>query len=117
MTELHITINLPELIVCIIALLVLVGASLALVGTWGLVKLESFYERVHAPTLGATMGAGCILLAAIIYFSVIEERLFLYPVLIGSFMLVTMPVTLIALVRATLYRDRTDGIKNVPLDE
>lgn len=117
MTDLHIMTQIPEWVTYITAFLVLFGATLTLIGTWGLIKMDRFYERVHAPTLGATLGAGGILIAAIIYFSVLEERLFLFPVLIAVFMTITMPVTLIALVRAALYRDRTEGLGNVPRDD
>ncbi|HEV7284295.1 MAG TPA: monovalent cation/H(+) antiporter subunit G, partial [Kaistia sp.] len=46
----------------LVSLLLLVGAALTLLGTIGLVRFNSFYERVHAPTLGTTCGAGGILL-------------------------------------------------------
>lgn len=37
-----------------IALLTVVGSSLALIGSYGLARLRTFYERLHPPTLGAT---------------------------------------------------------------
>ena len=30
---------------------------------------RTFYERVHAPTLGTTLGTACIVVASMIYFS------------------------------------------------
>jgi hypothetical protein len=41
-------------------------------GSIGLLRLRSFYERVHAPTLGTTLGIGCILLASMLFFSVVQ---------------------------------------------
>ncbi|MEO7199972.1 MAG: monovalent cation/H(+) antiporter subunit G [Dokdonella sp.] len=86
--------------------LIVLGALLTLVGTIGLLRLRSFYERVHAPTLGSTLGAGFILIASMVYFSVAGSRFVLHEILIAVFMVVTTPITLLSLVRAALYRDR-----------
>ena len=40
----------------------------------GLLRLSSFYERVHAPTLGTTLGIGSVLLASMLFFSVLQSR-------------------------------------------
>ena len=94
--------------------LVLLGAGFTLVGAIGLVRLKSFYERMHAPTLGATWGAGGILLGSILFFSVLQSRPVLHEVLIAVFLTVTTPVTLMLLARAALYRDRSQGSPDVP---
>lgn len=109
--------EIPLWLSCVTAFLVLFGAVLTFIGNVGLFRMKRFYDRVHAPTLGATLGAGGILVAAILYFSIMENRLALFPVLIAVFMTITTPVTLIALVRAALYRDRTEGNYSVPNDE
>ncbi len=97
-----------------VAVLLLMGSGLTLIGTIGLVRLRSFYGRVHAPTLGTTLGIGCILLASILYFSVLQTRLVLHEILIAVFMIVTTPVTLMLLTRAALYRDQREGSAEVP---
>ena len=90
------------------------GAAFTLVGAIGLARLKTFYERVHAPTLGATLGAALILTGAILCFSVIESRFFARGTLLPAFILLTTPVTFILLVRAALYRDRDESNRNVP---
>ncbi len=97
-----------------VALLLLLGASLALIGSIGFVRLGSFYERVHAPTLGTTMGIGSVLLASMLCFTVLQSRLALHEILIAVFMVVTTPITLMLLARAALYRDRSEGSDEVP---
>ena len=97
-----------------VALLLLVGAGLALVGSFGLLRLGSFYERVHAPTLGTTLGIGCVLIASMLFFSVLQTRFVLHEILIAAMMVITTPVTLMLLARAALYRDRTEGDDTVP---
>ena len=80
----------------------------------GLLRLGSFYQRVHAPTLGTTIGTGCIVAASIICFSALETRLVLHPILIATFVTVTTPVTLTILVRAALFRDRSENADGIP---
>jgi multicomponent K+:H+ antiporter subunit G len=96
------------------ALLLLVGAGLALTGSFGLLRFGSFYERVHAPTLGTTLGIGCVLAAWTLFFSVLQARLVLHGVLIAVLMAAATPVTLMLLARAALYRDRREGSREVP---
>lgn len=97
-----------------VALLLLAGAGLTLVGAIGLLRLRSFYERLHAPTLGTSYGMGCILLASMIFFSVLQTRLALHEILIGVFVILTTPVTLMLVARASLHRDRLEKNEDVP---
>jgi multicomponent K+:H+ antiporter subunit G len=97
-----------------VALLLLLGAGLTLTGSLGLLRLGSFYDRIHAPTLGTTLGIGCVLLASMLFFSVLQTRLVLHELLIAVLMVVTTPVTLMLLARAALYRDRQEGCDEVP---
>jgi len=97
-----------------VALLLLLGSGLALTGSIGILRLRSFYERIHAPTLGTTLGIGCILLASMLFFSVLQTRFVLHEILIAVFMVITTPVTLMLLARAALYRDRREGSAEVP---
>lgn len=97
-----------------IAVLLLLGAGFTLTGSVGLLRLPSFYQRIHATTLGSTLGIGCILLASMIFFSVLQMRLVLHELLIAALTVVTTPVTLILLARAALYRDRSEGASGVP---
>jgi multicomponent K+:H+ antiporter subunit G len=90
-------------------ILVVLGAMLALAGSVGLLTLNSFYERVHPPTMGATLGTGFIIVACVVHFSDVQQRLVLHHLLIGVFMLVTTPVTYMMLVRAALHRDAAQG--------
>jgi multicomponent K+:H+ antiporter subunit G len=92
----------------------LAGASLVLTGAIGLVRLQTFYQRVHAPTLGATLGMFLILASSIIFFSVSRGRLALHEILIAIFLTLTTPISLMLVVRAALYRDRQAGDTAVP---
>lgn len=97
-----------------VAAFLLVGAGLTLIGSFGLLRLGRFYDRIHAPTLGSSWGTGGIVLASMTYFSVLGSRPVLHEVLIGIFVTVTTPVTLMLLGRAAVFRDRTEGAPGVP---
>ena len=100
---------LHPLLVAVVAVLVVLGAALAFIGSIGLLRLGTFYERIHPPTMGTTLGAGCTLIASMLLFSALESRLVLHEMAISVFMVVTTPVTYMLLVRAALHRDRAEG--------
>ena len=106
--------NLPPWAAYLTALFVFMGASLTLIGSIGILRLKSFYERLHAPTLGATLGTGLILIASMICFSVLRGQFSVHEILIALFLTLTTPVGFMLLARAALYRDRVEGNKGVP---
>lgn len=106
--------DLPAWAALLTAFFLLLGSGLTLLGTIGLLQFKSFYERVHAPTLGTTWGAGGILIASILCFSILQSRPVVHEILIAVFLTITTPVSLMLLARAALYRDRTEGNGGVP---
>jgi len=96
------------------AVLLLVGAGLTLIGSFGMLRLSSFYDRIHAPTLGTSWGTAGVVMASMIVFSALGSRPVLHELLLGVFVTLTTPVTLMLLGRAALYRDRTEGNPDVP---
>jgi multicomponent K+:H+ antiporter subunit G len=86
----------------------LLGASLTLIGVVGLVRLPTFYERIHAPTLGTSWGVGGMVMGSMILFTAASARPVLHEILIGIFVTVTTPITLMTLGRAAYYRDRSE---------
>lgn len=89
--------ELPLWAAILVSAAMLAGAGLTLVGAIGLVRMGNFFERVHPPTLGMTLGAACILAASMLCFSLLQSRLVLHEILIAIFLLLTSPVSLILL--------------------
>lgn len=106
--------DIPLPIAILISACLLGGALLTLVGAIGLLKLKTFYQRVHAPTLGASMGMMLILASSIIYFSVSRGAPVFHEILIVVFLTLTTPISLMLIVRAALARDRAEGSADVP---
>lgn len=96
-----------------VSALVLCGALIALAGSLGLLRLKTYFERVHAPSIIATMGCWCVMHGTLIYFSFIDS-LALHALLIALFVAITVPVTNIFLMRAALFRARRLGEKVPP---
>lgn len=101
--------ELPLAVAVLTALLVLAGAVLTLLGALGLLRLNRFYERLHAPTMGTTLGTGCVLIASMLLFSALESRPVLHEIAIGVFMTLTTPVTFLLLLRAAVQSDADRG--------
>ena len=106
-------ITLPLWAEVLIAALVLGGSIIALLGSMGLMRLKSYFERVHAPSIIATMGCWLIMWATFVFFSATGQGLALHALLIAVFIAVTVPITTIFLMRATLFRARRAG-RDVP---
>lgn len=85
------------------------GAAITLIGSLGLLRLRSFYERVHAPTLGTTLGTVFIAIASTIYFSALGTRPVLHELLIIVLVITTTPIGLMVLVNAALFRDKSEN--------
>lgn len=106
-------ITLPLWAEVLIAVLVLGGAIVALLGSLGLMRLKSYFERVHSPSIIATMGCWLIMWATFVFFSATGQGLALHALLIAIFIAVTVPITTIFLMRAALFRARRAG-RDVP---
>lgn len=88
-----------------VALLLVLGATIVLIGAFGLLRLPSFYQRIHGPALVVTLGAACLLLASMLYFTAAQARLVIHEVLITVFLFLTAPVVTMTIMRAAVYRD------------
>jgi multicomponent K+:H+ antiporter subunit G len=87
-----------------VATLLVLGGLIALIGAIGLLRLQDFYQRIHGPAITITLGAGCILVASMIYFTITQSRPVIHEVLISLFVLMTAPVVAMLIMRAAVRR-------------
>lgn len=97
--------HLPAWAALPVALLLVLGATVILIGALGLLRLRTFYQRIHGPAIAVTLGAGCVLLASMVYFTVAQSRLVIHEIIITVFILLTAPVVSMTIMRAAVYRD------------
>ncbi|MEK1931750.1 MAG: monovalent cation/H(+) antiporter subunit G [Pararhizobium sp.] len=109
----HLT-DLPIWAAIPVCLLLLTGSAITLIGSLGLIRLKTFYGRLHAPTLGSSAGTILICLASMLAFAVLQNRWIFHEVLIIIFIILTTPVALMLLGQSALYRDRIEGNTEVP---
>ena len=90
----------------VVAALLVLSAVFCLSAAWGLVRLKSFFQRMHPPALASTGSAWCVTLASIVYFTELNGELHLHTWLIIILLSITVPVTAMLLGRAALFRGR-----------
>lgn len=92
-----------------VALLLLAASLLALCGAIGLLRMKDFFQRMHPPALASTLGAWCVALASILYFSALKSEPVIHAWLIPILLSITVPVTTLLLARTGLFRKRMAG--------
>lgn len=96
---------LPDWAALLVSLLLILGASIILIGALGLMRLRTFYQRIHGPAITITLGAGSLLIASMLYFTVAQSRVVVHEIIITVFLLLTAPVVAMMIMRAAVYRD------------
>ena len=82
--------------------LLLFGTFFIVIGAFGLVKLQDFFRRLHAPTKASTLGVGCILAVSVGYHLVLGEDPQPRELLITVFLFITAPVSAHLMAKAAL---------------
>jgi len=90
------------------ATFLVIGATLALIGSFGLARISTFFERLHAPTLGTSWGVAGIAICSMIVSTFVTGKPVIHELLIAIFIMITTPVTLMLLGRAVLYRHKAE---------
>ncbi|WP_455926435.1 Na+/H+ antiporter subunit G [Pseudomonas putida] len=101
--------EMPGWIQAAVGVLLLLGSLFALLGAIGLVRLQDYFQRMHPPALASTLGAWCVSLASVLFFSGLEHGPVLHAWLIPILLAITVPVTTLLLARAALFRKRMAG--------
>ncbi|MGC4030011.1 MAG: monovalent cation/H(+) antiporter subunit G [Steroidobacteraceae bacterium] len=86
------------------SLLLVLGGLCTLLGSVGLLRMKQFYDRMHPPSMGNTLGAGCVLIASMLISSALAGRPVIHELLITVFIVTTSPITAMLVMRAALHR-------------
>jgi multicomponent K+:H+ antiporter subunit G len=89
------------------ALLLILGGLCTVIGSFGLARLGAFFQRMHGPSMGNTLGTGCVLVASILVSSALANRPIVHELLITIFIVTTAPMTAMLLMRAAVHRSNT----------
>jgi multicomponent Na+:H+ antiporter subunit G len=85
----------------IVAALLLVGGTFMLLAAVGVARMPDVYTRLSAAAKGSTLGLGCLLAAAAVYFA--ELGVTTHAVLIIAFVTLTTPVSAHLIGRAAYF--------------
>lgn len=91
--------------ILISACLVIAGIF-GIVGSFGLIKLNTPMARLHAPTKATTLGVGGVLIASMLYFAVRGSFSF-HELLITLFLFITAPITAHFIAKAHMHLHET----------
>lgn len=111
MSELSLWVAIPA------ATLLVISGIVTLTGSLGLLRLKHFYSRIHAPTLGNTLGVFCMLISMVLLFTTLSSRPFLHPFIITVLLIISTPVTAIFLMRAAIKRELAQPLADYAPDE
>ena len=104
----------PTWVEAAVALLLVSSGLFVVVSAVGLSRLEDFFLRMHPPALAYTLASWCVALAGVLYFSTLERRLVVHPLLVVVLLSMTVPVTTVLLARVALFRRRNAGAADAP---
>ncbi len=86
----------------VLLLLLAVGSFFCFLGSFSLIKLPTFFQRVHGPTKASTLGVGCLLLASMGYHALHGEGFHPRELMIALFLFLTAPVSAHMMAKAAL---------------
>jgi multicomponent K+:H+ antiporter subunit G len=89
--------------------LLIAAGLLAAIGSFGLLRMPSFFARMHPPAMCNTLGLGCVLVASMLVTSAASARPVIHELMITLFVVMTAPVTAMMLARAAIYRRERRG--------
>jgi multicomponent K+:H+ antiporter subunit G len=105
---------LPLWIEAVVAALLAMSGIFVVVSAIGFTRLKDFFLRMHPPALAYTFGTWSVTAAGVIYFSAVEARAVLHPLVIIMILCVTVPVATVLLARLALFRRRMAGEADTP---
>ncbi len=99
----------------VIAVGLVIGAVFILVGSIGLLKLDTAMKRLHAPTKAATLGIGALLAASMLHSFTFGEGS-LKELLIMAFVFVTAPISANFIAKVAIHRGQHMPLPEPPTD-
>jgi len=88
----------------LVALLVVAGGAFSFLGSLGLARLPDVFMRLHGPSKATTLGIGCVALASMLFFTVLEGAPSVHELLIIVFVFMTTPVSAHLVAKAAIHR-------------
>lgn len=98
----------------LVSAMIILGASFALIGSWGLVRLPTLMERLHGPTKATTLGLGAMLVGSMLFFQLHRGTWSSHELLITLFLFITAPISANMIAKVHLHRLRVEPDDAIP---
>ncbi|AQX22231.1 MULTISPECIES: monovalent cation/H(+) antiporter subunit G [unclassified Bartonella] len=98
----------------IISFFLILGSSLTLIGTIGLVRFSNFYERLHTSSLSTSWGGSSIIIASFFYSIHVDHVFVIHEILLMIFLFMTTPITSMLLSQTAVHRDQSKDFLKEP---
>lgn len=105
--------SLPIVAVVAIMVLMIFSGVVVLIGALGILRLPSFYQRMHGPAVISTVGSGALLFASVLLFLVAKGPALPHEILVPIFIAMTAPISAMLITRTAVYRDLRAGREDV----
>ena len=89
----------------LVSVALVISGVFGLVGSYGLIRLKTSLQRLHAPTKGTTLGVGGVLIASMIFFYAKTGQISVHELLITLFLFLTAPITAYFIAQAYIARN------------
>ncbi|WP_375665045.1 monovalent cation/H(+) antiporter subunit G [Bartonella sp. TT121SHDZB] len=103
------------IVAIVITFFLIVGSGLTLIGMIGLMRLPTFYKRLHMLSLSTSWGASSILIASFLYSIFVDHHFVFHEFLLMIFLFVTIPVASMLVSQAAAYRNSSKNKLKKPL--
>lgn len=97
-------VQLPLWLSLLMSALIVLAGLITLIGALGLLRFSDFSGRIHATTLGNTLGSLCLILAAIGLSFFLEDRVFFHQLILIGFIFIASPISSMLLMRSYILR-------------
>jgi len=100
----------------IVSFFLLTGCLIIFSAALGLVRLPTFYSRIHASSLASSLGMVCVMIAAMLFFYAASEGFVGRALLVIFFLFLTVPMGTHMISKSYYYRELKDS-RDTPADE
>ncbi|WP_432787207.1 Na(+)/H(+) antiporter subunit G [Oligella sp. MSHR50489EDL] len=104
--------EIPLWIEIIASILIILSGLVTLIGNFGLLNILYFRKRIHAPTLGNSLGLWFLMVASMLVSYGLGDRLFFHEMLVVIFIFLTSPISWTLLMRSYVLKQARQDIED-----
>lgn len=102
--------DIPLWATILIAIFLVIGSTVTMIGSIGLVKFKNYSSRIHATALGSTLGTLLVMIASMAFSYFLHDRVFFHEILLVIVLFITSPISTSLMLRSYTLRMERLGI-------